>query len=215
MRHSRIEIVPFEERDFGRVHKLLAEAFQGKFRSLVTLDDNGIADMLAEVWLEAWKGGSGKQMVAQCDGEFAGTLCLKWSCFPSQSSPPIDFLRLFKQYGYRNTLKFLAGLHFLEYKPDFRECYIDHLAVCAKYRGQGIGKLLLLWAQNEVSLHAEFDKLSLHVANTNPGAIRLYKQLAFHLEKSGYSAASHFLFNEPKWHYMTWKANDSSLKENV
>ncbi|MGZ9583182.1 GNAT family N-acetyltransferase [Paenibacillus marinisediminis] len=201
MNLNPITIVPYQEQDHEEVCKLIVDSFQGKFHSLVNLNDHDISKLLAGIW----KDDASKQVVAKENGEVVGTLSLKWKGTRSsdRTTDQIHFAELFRQFGYLNVCKFIVGLQFLNYKPREYECYIEHLAVRSTHRSKGIGRQLLQWAQLFANCHTEFTHLSLHVSNKNKRAVNLYKQMAFDIEKSSYNGVRHLIFKEPVWHYMT------------
>ncbi|WMT40940.1 GNAT family N-acetyltransferase [Paenibacillus sp. D2_2] len=90
-------------------------------------------------------------MVALQDGDVLGTMSIKWEAKSSMKQqkklPP---WKSFDMIGKWTLFKMLLGLHFLEHKPQARECYILDIVVHPDHRGKGVGKLLLQWAQHFV-----------------------------------------------------------------
>lgn len=203
-----IEIVPYQKEDNEQVRELLVHAFHGKFHSLVNLNDNGIVKLLGGIWTDDLQASSVKQIVAKENGEIVGTLCLKWkeTQQPMKESSNIRYKQLCQQFGTLNVSKFIIGMQFLAYKPRARECYVDHIAIKSSHRNKGIGRQLLSWAQHFAALSG-FEQLSLYVAGKNNQAIHLYEKMAFSLESSRYNLLRGFIFQEPVWHFMTWKTN--------
>ena len=60
---------------------------------------------------------------------------------------------------------------------------IDDLFVSQKYRGRGYGKALLLWAMNHIRLHSR-EAITLHVAEWNRAAVKLYISAGFEIAKT-------------------------------
>ena len=60
---------------------------------------------------------------------------------------------------------------------------IDDLFVSQKYRGRGYGKALLLWAMNHIRLHSR-ESITLHVAEWNSAAVKLYISAGFEIAKT-------------------------------
>ncbi|WP_340003596.1 GNAT family N-acetyltransferase [Paenibacillus sp. FSL K6-0276] len=221
---NSITIDPFHEQDHITVSRLLVNSFQGKFQTLVPLEDDDIANLLIGLWEQDPKSATTQQIVAKENGEVVGTLSLKWKDNRSsdriklKSSHPISFSQLFKQFGYLNVCKFMVGLYFLNYQPEANECYVEHLAVRSSHRNKGIGKQLLSWAIDFANNRSEIDKLTLHVADNNKRAINMYQQMDFDIEQSNYNGIRRLLFKEPIWHYMTWRAPlhpRSSMNEKI
>ncbi|WP_342417308.1 N-acetyltransferase [Paenibacillus sp. FSL R10-2782] len=206
MSPESIDIVAYQKQDYEAVCKLLVESFKTKFQALVTLEDQDMQQLLMKVWVQDPHPSTMKQFVVKENKEVVGVLSLTWKA-PSSSLPktiPISWVPLIKQFGCFNVFKFLTGMHALEYKPAPDECYIDHLAIRASHRNQGIGRRFLTFAQ-QFTVESGFDVLTLHVAYKNQGAIRLYHKLAFEVEQSKYNGLRHFWFKEPVWHLMSWK----------
>ena len=64
-------------------------------------------------------------------------------------------------------------------------CYeneIDDLIVERSHQNQGYGRQLLLWAMNHIRQHSDLE-ITLHVAEWNKGALRLYKNAGFLVRK--------------------------------
>ncbi|KGE16353.1 GNAT family N-acetyltransferase [Paenibacillus wynnii] len=202
---NRFEVSTRQDEDHESVCELIADSFQGKFRSLVNLDKHQLIKLLESIWIYDSNDLSSIQVVAKEHGKVVGTLSLKWkrTCSPSNGDRQIRFKPLFKQFGTFNVCKLIAGTHFLEYQPQASECYIEHLAVHSSHRNQGIGGHLLAWAQ-QYALCSEFNKLSLHVAGKNDQAIHLYEKLEFGIERTNYNLIRHCLFQTPIWHLMAW-----------
>ncbi|WP_246053970.1 GNAT family N-acetyltransferase [Paenibacillus anaericanus] len=206
-----IVIVPYQREDYESICRLLVKSFQGKFHSLVQLDDEDIIKLLSKIWLNESECVSEKQMVVKEDGELVGTIFLKWK---DESSPPkistnYNSRALFKQFGFITVCKFIIGMGMLEYKPQEQECYIEHIAIHSMYRNQGMGKLVLTWAKDFVQQHPEFEELTLFVSGKNNNAIHLYEKAGFHIEKSKYNFKRHLFFQEPLWHLMTWRSKNA------
>ena len=60
---------------------------------------------------------------------------------------------------------------------------IDDLIVSPQYRGKGYGRALLLWAAERI-MNATGGPVTLHVAEWNENAIRLYKKAGFSIIKT-------------------------------
>lgn len=65
-------------------------------------------------------------------------------------------------------------------------CYgneIDDLFVCDKFKGQGCGKKLLIWAMNHIRNQGD-GTILLHVAAWNEQAVKMYKDAGFVIVKT-------------------------------
>lgn len=208
---SNIIIVPYQQEDNESICSLLVEAFHGKFRSLVRLDDQDIVELVSKTWSTDSKNSSGQQMVVKEDGEIIGTISLKWKDKNSinNADAKINYKTRFKRFGFINVCKFLIGMGFLEYHPkEDQECYIEHVAIHSRCRNKGIGQLFLTWAQDFIHHHPEFEQLSLHVSSKNKHAVHLYQKAGFGIERSSYNLIRSLFFQEPNWHFMKWRVKE-------
>ncbi|WP_311295015.1 N-acetyltransferase [Paenibacillus sp. MER TA 81-3] len=101
-----------------------------------------------------------------------------------------------KRFGFMNVCKFFIGMGVLNYQPQEKECYIEHIAIHSSYHNKGIGRLLLAWSKDFVLNHAEFERLTLYVSDNNKNAIHLYEKMGFYIEKSNYNFISGLFFKE-------------------
>ena len=65
------------------------------------------------------------------------------------------------------------------------DCYgteIDNLIVDKKYQGRGYGRQLLLWAIEYIRKYTD-EPITLHVAEWNQRAVKLYTQIGFVIKK--------------------------------
>lgn len=78
MSTNEVIIAHYQEQDREAVSRLLVDAFHGKFHSLLSLEDNEIADLLIRLWEQDSTSLSSKQIIAYENGEVVGTIYLKW-----------------------------------------------------------------------------------------------------------------------------------------
>lgn len=187
----------------AQVSRLLGLGFRGKFRSLTNMEDDDLALFFETLFEHAPHDPSGHRVVALLDGNVVGTMSFQWKgdSHTKRKRKPLSW-KSFNRFGRWNLIKMLVGLHFLEHKPQERECYIADIAVHPAHRGIGVGKLLLQWAQHYVQAEPLLDVLSLYVSGTNQRAQHLYERLLFHTEHQTSSLALYILFRELKWKYM-------------
>lgn len=81
-------------------------------------------------------------------------------------------------FSFYKRLKLYLLLYFLGHQPKKNETYIDFLTISPKYRGNGIGKALILQCKK---MNAK-NKITLHVAKENKIAIKLYKKQLFKIK---------------------------------
>ncbi|KQN97751.1 GNAT family N-acetyltransferase [Paenibacillus sp. Leaf72] len=209
MKVSSITIEPMQAKYNRQVGQLLVHGFKEKFFKLSKLNDSILA-LFFEKLLEHFPNEPAThRVVALQAGNIVGTLSIKWwpesELEGSTPQPMLPLWREFRIFGKGALLKLLLGLYFLSYKPQPGECYIADVTVHPNYRGEGIGKLMLGWAELYARAHPSFNVLSLHVSSHNLGAKRLYEQLSYHMHRKERSLLKYMLFHELEWEYMKIK----------
>lgn len=102
----------------------------------------------------------------------------------------------FSQYF---RLSFL--LNILSYKPRRNERYIDFLVVAPEFRNMGIGTALIKYCKNIFPK----EELTLHVAEQNYKACKLYGKLGFKIIKEQSSFVTKFVVGLNGWKLMKCK----------
>ncbi|MFJ5762717.1 GNAT family N-acetyltransferase [Neobacillus sp. NPDC093182] len=124
-------------------------------------------------------------IVADILGEVAGIVIT----YPGEAAPRLDepiLKRLRKKR--RNEMIFL------DKEADEGDFYIDTLCVADRFRGYGIGSMLLKEAE-KAAIQKGYSRLSLNVAQDNPNAKKLYEQI-------GYKGGKLIKINEHLYDYM-------------
>lgn len=85
-----------------------------------------------------------------------------------------------KKYGFIPCVKLLIGLMIMSESVEGKDCYIEHIAVSPEVQGKGVGTQLLKVAEEFVHSKDYLDRLTLHVAMDNEGAINIYKNWIYH-----------------------------------
>lgn len=208
-----LEIIPCRREDTQWLYPLLAESFGSKLNAKAPTTLDGLAEILKALDRRDHGPWEQKQMIALSSCNTAGTIRLKWKRRTPRFSagfPPLS--PLFRKFGYMRVLRVIASLQLLDYSPQAGECYIDHIAVLPFSRNQGIGRLLLQWAQHDTAQHHKFGCLTLHVAGGNQQARSLYERVGFRVKKTTRSSLSSLLLGEQEWHYMVWMNSQSDKR---
>jgi ribosomal protein S18 acetylase RimI-like enzyme len=114
-------------------------------------------------------------LVASCGDEVAGV-----AGFKSRGQPLIQLqlMTMIRQLGlFRALLGYLIARLFDE-KPARGELLMDGIFVSERYRGRGIGNLLL-HAICDLAREQGLTQVRLRVVDTNPNARRLYERVGF------------------------------------
>lgn len=88
-----------------------------------------------------------------------------------------------------------------------RDCYIEHIAVSLEAQGQGVGTQLLEVAEEFVRSKDYLDRLTLHVAMDNEGAINIYKKIGYAVVNKRKSLLTKLFFNKSNWLFMKKEVN--------
>ncbi|WP_195570588.1 GNAT family N-acetyltransferase [Paenibacillus sp. 1001270B_150601_E10] len=197
-------IEPMQPSHITEISRLLVHGFNGKFLTMANLKEDALAYFFEHLLSCYPSTPASHRMVAIQGGNVIGTISYKWK--PSIGTRYVQrYPRLTSFHPLRkwSLVKLFYGLHVLEHDPKDGECYIADIAVHPAHRSQGVGTHLLQHAKQVVQRETHLQWLSLHVSSKNKRAEELYKQMAFRKHSTRNSLASHLLFNEPTWSYMT------------
>ncbi|MFB9329964.1 GNAT family N-acetyltransferase [Paenibacillus aurantiacus] len=212
-KQTPIAIVPISPEMHRETCQLIASSFRDKFQALLPVDELRLAEALAACVPD--KNGAEMRMVALMDGNIVGSIGLTRAGGMANAGTrwrlALDGLR--REHGVWRACKFAVGMALLHYKPQFHECYIDHIAVRASHRNLGIGSNLLVWAKRYVRDCPDLGRLTLHVAGSNKGAVLLYERHGFATIREMSSMWSGMLLKESHWRYMAWDAHESEVWE--
>jgi len=185
-----------------KIKSLVINAFQSKFTSLVNLDEINYLSLINHFWEIPYDSHNAKQVVIKDNHNICATMLIKKKSNKKEKGLKFDYISLSKQYGHRNVIKLITALLVLNHSVKKGEWYIDHIAVDKNYRGKGIGKVLINWAQDFIEQEG---KLTLFVSTKNKNAIHLYKKEGFQIKNKKISLWKWILFHEPCWYFMEWR----------
>lgn len=207
---EQLRIAEYEAAQHDEICQLLVTSFRGKFgrSDADERQDARTAGLLAAIW--PYRREPNKLQLAAWPEEAKntepiGTLLLKWRSGTKriESAESIEFsepslMKLMIKFGSLRTLRLLVSMAALHYTPAVGEGYVEHLAVRSDCRGQGVGRKLMLHAQ-QYAKQAGFRTCALHVSKNNPAAIALYESLGFIKVGEERRFASGCLFGEYDW----------------
>lgn len=177
------------------IAELIIYGFEGKFTHAIfsKIEVEKIAYALSE---SLCKSSTNNLLIAHDDGSICGCLYFtnKKTRAISIEKNTLSFFNFYKR------LKLYFFLYFLGYKPKRNETYIDFLTVSPKFRGNGIGKALILQCKK---LNYK-NKITLHVAKENKIALNLYKKQLFKIKNKMTSRSSNYLTGITSWYFMEW-----------
>jgi len=165
------------EDDAPELACLYVEAFGSKIRWAFGKYAPRMAEVVCDLLLHDYMRLS-ETLVAEVDGQVAGMAVLRrdHTCRPRWRNVWNVVRRHIR--GWRVwTITFVMSAMCSNLATRTRS-YVESLAVDARYRGQGIGTLLLERCFEE-SMAAGKREISLHVVDTNPRAKQLYERMGF------------------------------------
>lgn len=174
---QQIAIREARREDAPVLAQLYVEAFGAKMRWAFGKYESVMPAVVQEL-LEADQMRLGETLVAEVDGQVAGMAVLRRDHTYRHSLRAVWRLVRRHVHGWNafTTSFLLSGLCNNLSTP--RSAYLEALAVNARYRGQGIGTLLLERCFEEAR-RAGKQEVSLHVVDTNPRAKQLYVRMGF------------------------------------
>jgi ribosomal protein S18 acetylase RimI-like enzyme len=173
----QVTIRAAELQDAPALARLYVEAFGSKIRWAFGKDAPRMAEVVCDLLLHDQMRLS-ETLVAEREGQVAGMAVLRRD--HTYRSRWLDVWRLTRRHvrGWRVwTVTFAMSAMSSNLATPTRS-YVESLAVDARYRGQGIGTLLLERCFQE-SRAAGKREISLHVVDTNSRAKQLYLRMGF------------------------------------
>ncbi|MFS0868721.1 GNAT family N-acetyltransferase [Paenibacillus xylanilyticus] len=190
------------------VSELLQQGFCSKFQFGTGLNNAQLQWLLERFLVLDEQRGEGERIVAIQGGSVIGSLSLQFqvrSGEPRPSTTAMDLLRLWEgiqEVGWGKALGFAVRLACLRHRPVSGELYIADVSVHERFRGAGVGRMMLDWGLGEAASRPEIRYASLHVSGSNVGAKRLYERMGFCTKDVQRSQFMAWLFGEQEWNYM-------------
>ncbi len=173
----QIAIRAGQQEDAPALARLYVEAFGSKIAWAFGKHADRMADLVADLLLHDQMRLS-ETLVAEVEGQVAGMAVLRRDHMHRPNWRKVWRLARRHVRGWRVlTATFIMSAMCSNLCTPTRS-YLESLAVDARYRGQGIGTLLLERCFEE-SRQAGKREISLHVVDTNPRAKQLYERMGF------------------------------------
>lgn len=161
------------QEDGKEIANLLWEIFVDMELPLLRkISKDKLLEMVAEAVVEpTYRFGFKRGLIYELEGEIAGIIF----GYPAVEEPIIDkpFGDILKMHGY-NPMENL----FLDRETFPNEWYLDSIVVKKKFRGMGIGSILLA-EMERMALNSGFHTIGLNVDISNPKAKKLYSILGY------------------------------------
>lgn len=195
---TQISIEKYQDSDFKEVISLLVSSFESKFCHRQSLTMRNIENILYSIWDIKAENSSYLHFVAKKEGKVVGVILIRFGK-PLKSKKKILFFHLCHRYGLFNMLFLIFKLSVLEMVIS-KDCYVEHIAVDKSMRGNGVGELLISYAE-EVLRGRGFTSLSLVVAENN-SAKHLYDRKGFKDIEHISSRFKEYFIGINKWVFM-------------
>ncbi|BCR36510.1 GNAT family N-acetyltransferase [Mariniplasma anaerobium] len=207
---ENIEIRPYKIADYSQVVDILILSFESKFKKLTNLETNNLKSYMMDALLFDNQPQDG-YFVATIKNEVVGVVKATYSNKAKvNNTNKTSFFYLEKKYGLRNVIKLRFAMILLSDSTNKGEYYIEHIAVSERARGHGIGTKLLEKVFDEANRLDEIDKVTLYVAGTNQGAVKLYERIGFKTIKKRKSFLMQLVFKKRTWFFMSKYLNGES-----
>lgn len=199
----QIKIEEYQDKDLKKVITLLVSSFESKFLHRQSLSHSDIENILYSTW-DIKAGDFGYlHLVAKENGKIVGTILVRYGKVP-KNRKKVALFNLIHQYGLLNMLLLIFKLSILEIF-NFKECYIEHIAVDESMRGMGIGEQLMSFCE-EALINMNYPTLTLAVAADNP-AKNLYSRMKFEEIKYIDHRSKAFFIGISRWIFMRKSLN--------
>lgn len=187
---AQVHVRPARPEDAPALAHLYTEAFGSKLRWAFGKQEDALPAVV-ELLLRHDQMRLSETLVAEVDGQVAGMAVLRRDhTYRSRWSAIWRLVRRHVRGWRALTATFIMAAMCSNLCTPARS-YLEALAVGSRYRGQGIGTLLLEQCFEE-SRKAGKREISLHVVDTNPRARQLYERMGFRIvrvERFGWFAA--------------------------
>ena len=204
---GQVNIRDFKQADLEQVSDILVEAFKEKFEKIAHLPSDEMLGLLIGTGMIDSYPFPG-YIVAEDDSGIVGVLILRWKG-QEHPEPKLEFVKTAGKYGWLRLIRLLAGYWYIKPRPRKGVCYGERIGVRPDKRGSGIGtRLLEYWF--EYAAKNGFKRLTLHVASTDVGAIRLYKEMGFKTLRTEKSYIIRWILGTRVWHYMGYELEETS-----
>ncbi|MBN1201078.1 MAG: GNAT family N-acetyltransferase [Anaerolineae bacterium] len=186
--------------DLPGVAAVLQDSFDDKMRVIFGRQPGKIRALLEAIYTGPVERGYDGVLVAERGGRIIGTLLIE----PMDHTPEEN--RAFEHFAVRELglprmmwASFLLWL--LGHHPEPGEAYISDVGVAGDYQGQGVGQMLMEYAEAWAWQHGR-RRITLWVAGTNNRAIHVYQKAGFAAVRTRSSFMTRLAFGIRDWHFM-------------
>ena len=188
--------------DLPRVAAVLQDAFSDKMCVIFSHKPEEVRAAVEALYQGPVMRGYDGILVAERAGRIVGTLLIEPMQYTDEEMAAFERFSV-RELGLLRTLRasFMLWVIGLNHKPDEGEAYISDLGVAEDCRGEGVGTLLMQSAEAWARRHQR-DRLTLHAAGTNEGALALYEKMGFTIARTRRSLLARLFFGIAQWYCM-------------
>jgi ribosomal protein S18 acetylase RimI-like enzyme len=185
----------------------LQDVFSDKLRVIVSSQPEKVRMLLEAAYTGPVQRGFDGVLVAERDGRIVGTLLIGPMYYTPLEKRAFEHLAV-RELGMPRMLRAAFLLWLLGHRAEPDEAYVTDLAVARDYQGQGIGQLLLEYAERWAREH-DRARLTLWVAENNQRAVHIYQKAGFSVVDTRSNLITRLFFGVRRWLFMEKRLDES------
>lgn len=202
-----IRVHPARTVDLPGVAAVLQDVFSDKLRVIVSSQPEKVRMLLEAAYTGPVQRGFDGVLVAERDGRIVGTLLIGPMYYTPLEKRAFEHLAV-RELGMPRMLRAAFLLWLLGHRAEPDEAYVTDLAVARDYQGQGIGQLLLEYAERWAREH-DRARLTLWVAENNQRAVHIYQKAGFSVVDTRSNLITRLFFGVRRWLFMEKRLDES------
>jgi ribosomal protein S18 acetylase RimI-like enzyme len=202
-----IRVHPARTVDLPGVAAVLQDVFSDKLRVIVSSQPEKVRMLLEAAYTGPVQRGFDGVLVAERDGRIVGTLLIGPMYYTPLEKRAFEHLAV-RELGMPRMLRAAFLLWLLGHRAEPDEAYVTDLAVARDYQGQGIGQLLLEYAERWAREH-DRARLTLWVAENNQRAVHIYQKAGFSVVDTRSNLITRLFFGVRRWLLMEKRLDES------
>ncbi|NLF74978.1 MAG: GNAT family N-acetyltransferase [Chloroflexi bacterium] len=193
--------------DLPGVAAVLEDAFSAKLRVMVSPQPEKVRALIEMSYTGPVQRGYDGLLVAERDGRIVGTLLVGPMYYTPQENRAIEHYAV-RALGMPRMLRAAFLLWLISHRAEPGEAHVTDVAVARDYQAQGIGQLLMEYAERWARDH-DRARLTLWVAESNQRAIHVYEKAGFSVARTRSNLLTRFFFGIRRWHFMEKRLDQS------
>ncbi len=193
--------------DLPGVAAVLQDAFSAKLRVIVSPQPEKVRTLLEMAYTGPVQRGFDGLLVAERDGRIVGTLLVGPLYYTPEENRSIEHFAV-RELGMPRMLRAAFLLWLISHRAEPGEAHVTDVAVARDYQGQGIGQLMMEYAERWARDH-DRARLTLWVAEDNARARHVYEKTGFSVVRTRSNLLTRIFFGVRRWHFME-KSLDSA-----